>query len=130
MKLQGKIAKGAVAAAVIAGLTLPAAAASARTSKTERALLGAVLGGVAGAALGNGRTDAIAIGAVGGAALGAVTHNNNRYYDGRRYRSAPVRSYYQPAPRYAPQRSYYDAYGDTRYSYGGGYNTYGGYGYR
>ncbi len=74
MKTFGKFTKIAVAAAVTGALVLPASAAFAgdKSNKTERAILGAVIGGIAGAALSNGDKGGIAIGAVAGAALGAL----------------------------------------------------------
>jgi uncharacterized protein YcfJ len=71
--------------------------------KTDRAVVGALIGGIAGAALGHGKGDAVAIGAVAGAALGASTANNND----RRYSQS-----YRTAPRYSDNRYGYD----NRYS--------------
>lgn len=100
----------AIAAAVTGAIALPASGAMA-ASKTERALLGGLLGAVAGAAISDGRTEGVAIGAVAGAALGAATSKD------RRYRS----SYRQTRPYYAnSQYRSYDRQGDGRY-YGQGY---------
>ena len=86
-----KFTRFAIAAGVAGALIVPATSAQARTSQTERALLGAVLGGVAGAALGHGDGDAVAVGAVAGAALGAVTTNDN-------HRRSYTRSYRTTRP--------------------------------
>lgn len=119
--MTGKFTKIAVAALVTGAVALPAAGAQA-ASQTERALIGALLGGVAGAAVSNGDGGATAIGAVAGAALGAATSNNR---DRRYYRS----SNYRYDRGYASNRRYnnqvrYDRYGrayyaqpDYRYSY-------------
>jgi hypothetical protein len=89
MKTFGKFTKIAVAAAVTGALVLPASAAFAgdRNNKTERAILGAVIGGIAGAALSDGDRGGIAIGAVAGAALGASTGHGDRYDRDHRYSS-------------------------------------------
>lgn len=107
----------AVAAALGGALAIPAAPAFAG-EKTERALIGALLGGFAGAALGKGDTGAVAVGAVAGAALGSATAKDNDH----RYRTA----YRTSRPVYADSR--YDRnYGrqdyrryDSRYDYGYG----------
>ncbi|MBO9543308.1 glycine zipper 2TM domain-containing protein [Caulobacter sp.] len=102
--------KTAIAATVTAAMIIPASSAFA-ASKTERAILGAVIGGVAGAAVGNGKTEAVAIGAVAGAALGATTAKKKDYRYG--YRTAP-----RYDNRYYNQRGYqnnryaYDRYGN------------------
>jgi uncharacterized protein YcfJ len=137
MKTLGKTTKIALAAALTGALVLPASSAFA-ASKTERALIGAVLGGVAGAALGKGDGGAVAIGAVAGAALGAATgHDNrsNRYSSGYRqtgayYGDSRQRDYRQVRNGYG-----YDnraAYGyDNRYGADGRYSrSDAGYGYR
>ena len=68
-------------------LLAPASGALA-ASKTERALIGAMLGGVAGAALTRGRTEAVVVGAAAGAALGVMTdRDNGRHRHGRRHAS-------------------------------------------
>jgi hypothetical protein len=101
MKTFGKFTKIAVAAAVTGALVLPASAAFAgdKSNKTERAVIGALIGGIAGAALSKGDTGGIAIGAVAGAALGASTGGNDR------------------------DHRYSSGYRDTRYGNGYGYNT-------
>ena len=99
----GKITKTVVAVAITGALVAPATTAFAG-EKTDRAVVGALIGGIAGAALGHGKGEAVAIGAVAGAALGASTAPERN--DGRRY------SYEQ---RYAP--SYDTRYGDSRYAY-------------
>jgi uncharacterized protein YcfJ len=125
-----KFTRFAVAAGVAGALIVPATSAQA-ASQTERALLGAVLGGVAGAALGHGDGDAVAVGAVAGAALGAVTKDNNhrRHYS-RSYRTTRPYAYdnrYQYNTRsYGNQ--YDSRYGRaydprSRYGYGSGYSN-------
>ncbi|NQE64629.1 glycine zipper 2TM domain-containing protein [Caulobacter sp. RHG1] len=98
-----KFTKTAIVVATVGALVAPASAAFA-ASKTERAILGAVIGGVAGAAIGDGKTEAVAIGAVAGAALGATTAKKKDRY-GYGYRSNP---------RYENSRYY-----DNRYDRGG-----------
>ncbi len=123
----GKFTKTAIAVTVAGALVAPATAAFAG-EKTERAILGAVIGGVAGAALGDGRGEAVAIGAVAGAALGATTAKKKNY--GYGYRTAPR---YQQS-RYYDQRSYQNqrGYQNSRYAYDRYGNRYDArdYGYR
>lgn len=113
--------KTAIAVAITGALVAPASSAFA-ASKTERAILGAVIGGVAGAAIGDGKTDAVAIGAVAGAALGATTAKKKDYRYG-----------YRTAPRY-DNRGYYSqrGYQNSRYAYDRYGNRYDArdYGYR
>lgn len=117
--------KTAIAATVTAAMIIPASSAFA-ASKTERAILGAVIGGVAGAAIGDGKTEAVAIGAVAGAALGATTAKKKNYGYG-----------YRTAPRY-DNRGYYNnrydqrGYQNSRYAYDRYGNRYDArdYGYR
>ena len=126
MKTIGKFTKTAIAATVAGALIVPASTAFAG-EKTERAIIGALIGGVAGAAIGDGKTDAVAIGAVAGAALGATTAKDRKRY-GYGYRTAPryQQSRYYDNNRYAYDRSYqnsryaYDRYGNRydRYDYG------------
>ncbi|WP_334164364.1 glycine zipper 2TM domain-containing protein [Phenylobacterium sp.] len=117
--------KVAVALTAAGALALPASQAAAGTSKTESALIGAVLGGVAGAAVGNGKTESMAIGAVAGAALGYAvdksndrkTYRSSRYrttqpYYGARYPSDSRAYYGRTNSRYG-----YDRYGYDRYGY-------------
>jgi len=112
MKTYGKMTKIAVAAAVTGAILLPASGALA-ADKTERALIGAILGGVTGAALSKGDTGATAMGAAAGALVGVATaKNKNRYHSyqpPRQYRQAQYRDY--------GNRYYGDSYGryDTRY---------------
>lgn len=129
--MTSKFSKIAVAALVTGAIALPAAGAQA-ASKTERALIGGLIGAVAGAAITNGDGGATAIGAVAGAAIGASTKNNNnrRYYQSNyrndsRYRSnyRDDRSSYNQGGGYNQVR--YDRYGrpyyaqpDYRYGYG------------
>jgi uncharacterized protein YcfJ len=124
-----KFSKIAVAVLVTGAVALPAAGAQAATSGTERALIGALIGGVAGAAVSHGDGGATAIGAVAGAALGAATNDNRRGYR-TSYRND--RGYYNQRTTYSQrgysQRGYnqvrYDRYGrayyaqpDYRYNY-------------
>ena len=80
MKTFGKFTRIAIATAVAGAVALPASGALA-ASKTERALIGALIGGVAGVAISKNDTSGALIGAGLGAALGAATakSNNNRY---------------------------------------------------
>jgi len=126
--MTNRMMKVAMALTVAGAVALPASQAAAGTSKTESALLGALLGGVAGAAAGHGRTEAVALGAVAGAALGVAVDKSN---DRRSYRSAY--GYRQSQPYYGDtryrsyDRRYYSGT-DSRYGYGG-YNAYNGYDY-
>ena len=86
----------AIAASLAGAVMVPASSALA-ASQTERAIIGAVLGGAAGAALSRGDTKAVVVGAAAGAALGAVTDRNRRHHH----------RHSQPDDRYG--------YGDTRY---------------
>jgi uncharacterized protein YcfJ len=99
-----KMTKAVVALAAAGALALPASQAAAGTSKTESALLGAILGGVAGAAVGGGGTQSVAIGALAGGALGyAVDKSNDRksYRGGYSYRrSQPYHGYGRTSSRY------------------------------
>jgi uncharacterized protein YcfJ len=81
----------AVVAAPVMALSLMAAPASAqsrdRDNTGRNALIGAAVGGIAGAIYGNGDGRYIAGGALGGAAIGAVASSSNRgsgceYYRG------------------------------------------------
>lgn len=113
--------KAAMALTVAGAVALPASQAAAGTSKTESALLGALLGGVAGAAVGNGKTQSVAIGAVAGAALGvAVDKSNDRkhYRNGYSYRQ-PQSSYRDT--RYRSQAQGYYGRNDNRYGYNDSY---------
>lgn len=117
--------KAAMAITVAGAVALPASQAAAGTSKTESAILGALLGGVAGAAVGNGKTEAVAIGAVAGAALGVAADKSNdkrKYRGGYAYRDQ--RPYYRDS-RYRSSNPGYYARSNSRY----GYDDYG-YGYR
>ena len=87
----------AVAAAPVVALTLMAAPASAQSyrdrddNSAENALIGAAVGGLAGALYGNGDGRYIAGGALAGAALGAVASDRGSgceyYRGGRCYRN-------------------------------------------
>ena len=109
MKTIGKFSKIAISTAIAGALVLPASAAFAgdrgKSNKTERAILGAVLGGAAGAMLGDGDGGAIAVGALAGGAIGAATAKDKRHH---RYSS-----------RYDNRRPYYS---DSRYGYNDRYD--------
>ncbi|MCR5873572.1 glycine zipper 2TM domain-containing protein [Phenylobacterium sp. J426] len=123
MNMQGKKSKIAVAAVVAGSIALPAGTAAAG-EKTERAIIGALIGGVAGAAVSRNDTQGALIGAAAGAALGAATAKDKNNY----------RYGYRTAPRYSNYSRYnnaqrYDRYGryDSRYyqpSYGNPYGYY------
>ena len=94
MKTISKIGVGAVALTMLA--VTPAAAQNYRDRDRDNtgrdAVLGAVVGGVAGALIGQGDGRYIAGGALAGAALGAVASDNDRdncdyYRGGRCYRN-------------------------------------------
>lgn len=96
MKTLSKIAFATPA--LVGALTLMAAAPAEAQSRDRdntgrNAVIGAVVGGLAGAALGNGDGSYVVGGALAGAALGAVASNNNRgddcgyYRGGRCYRN-------------------------------------------
>ena len=121
----GKFTKVAATAGIAGALILPATAAHAG-DKTERAIIGALLGGIAGAAVSDGDGAGVAIGAAAGAALGAATADN----DGRRRYS---RSYRTSRPyahdsryRYTQARRYDRGYYDRGYA--PAYNSYPAYG--
>ena len=125
--MTNKMIKAAMALSVAGAVALPASQAAAGTSKTESALLGALLGGVTGAAVGNGKTESVALGAVAGAALGVAVDSSNdnkrRYRSGYGYRQS--QPYYGNTRYRSSDRGYYGRSSD-RYSYR--YND--GYGYR
>lgn len=118
------ISKTLIAGAITAAMVLPASGAFAG-EKTNKAILGAVLGGLAGAALGDGDKGAVVIGAVAGAALGASTakdKNDHRYNSS--YRSRPAYNGYSQGYQVRDQRYSRDnRYGqrgyDTRYGQNG-----------
>lgn len=100
MKTLSKIAFAAPAAVGAMALTLAAATPADAQSRyrdqnrgndrTEDVLIGAVVGGLAGALIGNGDGTYIAGGALAGAALGATASNSNDcgyYRGGRCYRN-------------------------------------------
>ena len=107
------ISRTLIAGAVAAAMIVPASGAFAG-EKTNKAILGAVLGGLAGAALGDGDTGAVALGAVAGAALGASTaksNNDHRYNSG--YRTRPAYNGYQQG--YGQQGYGQQGYGQQAY---------------
>ncbi|ALL12483.1 hypothetical protein [Caulobacter henricii] len=112
-----------VAGAVTAALVVPASGAFAG-EKTKKAVIGAVIGGLAGAALGDGDKGAIAIGAVAGAAIGASTAKDK---DDRRYSSG-----YRTRPAYNGYQQGYGQHGYGQQGYGQSYGqqTYGQQGYQ
>jgi uncharacterized protein YcfJ len=123
--MTNKMMKAAMALTIAGAVALPASQAAAGTSKTESALLGALLGGVAGAAVGKGKGEAVAIGAVAGAALGVAADKSNdrRYRNGYAYRSS--RPYYSDTRYRSYDQGRYFGRSNSRY----GYDNYG-YGYR
>ncbi|WP_419252284.1 hypothetical protein ACN2C6_13090 [Caulobacter sp. ErkDOM-YI] len=108
--------KTLIAGAITAAMVLPASGAFAG-EKTNKAILGAVIGGLAGAALGDGDKGAVAIGAIAGAAIGASTakgKDDRRYSSG--YRTRPAHNGYQQG--YGQQgygQSYGQSYGQQSY---------------
>ena len=110
------VSKTLIAGAITAALVLPASGAFAG-EKTQKAVIGAVIGGLAGAALGDGNKSAIAVGAVAGAAIGASTakSKNDRYgYNDDRYGRS-----YQTGYGYQTRPAYNNGYGyNTGYSNG------------
>ena len=109
--------KVAMALTVAGAVALPASQAAAGTSKTESALLGALLGGIAGAAVGNGKSGSVALGAVAGAALGvAVDKSNDRktYRGGYGYRQSQP---YSTNGRYRSNDRGYYSRTNSRYGY-------------
>lgn len=127
----------ALAAVAAGAITLPTTGALAAT-RTESAFLGALLGGVAGAAVSNGRTESMALGAVAGAAIGAVADSNKdrrRHQARSRYVQRDVRPYHQES-RYGDYRArQYDerdaAWRQDRYGYESSYGqSYDHYDYR
>jgi len=121
------LSKTLIAGAITAAMVLPASGAFAG-EKTNKAILGAVIGGLAGAALGDGDKGAVAIGAIAGAAIGASTakaKDDRRYSKG--YRTRPAYSGYQQG--YGQQgydQSHGQSYGQQSY----GQQSYGQQGYQ
>ena len=116
----------AVAAAPVVALTMMAAPASAQSyrdrdrddNSAQNALIGAAVGGLAGALLGNGDGTYIAGGALAGAALGAVATNRGSgceyYRGGRCYRN---QGHWEREHGIDRSRSGYDyRYEDRRYN--------------
>jgi hypothetical protein len=129
--MTNRMMKAALALTAVGAMALQASEAAAGTSKTESAILGALLGGVAGAAVGNGRGEAVALGAVAGAALGVAVDKNNdrpRYRSAYRYRQSAYDGRYGRDGYGRGDRAYYDR-GGGRYGYAPyRYDSYG-YGY-
>jgi hypothetical protein len=116
MKFQSKTARIAIAAAVGGAMLLPATGAFA-ASKTERALLGGLLGAAAGAAISGGDTQGVVIGAAAGSVLGVATANKHDY----RYGYRTSRPYYRDASYYRSHdggRYYRDDYRRSDYRHG------------
>jgi uncharacterized protein YcfJ len=122
--MTNKITKAAIALTTVGALALPATQAAAGTSKTESALIGAVLGGVVGAAAGNGKSENVLLGAAAGAALGVVADKSN---DRKTYRSGY--NYRRSQPAYGARYPSYDRgyYNRANSRYGYGYDAYGNY---
>ena len=122
--MTNKLTKTFLALGVAGAVALPARPAAAPTP-TELARLGAGSGGVAGAAIGNGKTEGVVLGAVAGAAVGAAVDNDNdrrrHYRNGYSYRTS--RPYYRDSRYRSYDRGYYG--GDYRRS--GYYDGYGDY---
>ena len=122
--MTNRMMKVAMALTVAGAVALPASQAAAGTTKTQSAILGALLGGVAGAAVGNGKTEAVALGAVAGAALGvAVDKSNDRDHYRRVYGYRQSQPYYGDSYYRANDRGYYGrttsryGYQNTDYGY-------------
>lgn len=142
MTTQSKLTRLALTAAICGAVALPASSALAG-DKTSRALFGALLGGVAGAALSHGDGGGVAIGALAGAAIGASTAKHHGYrgqayrddYRQDEYRQTDYgqTAYRQPSYGYDRYDRYdrYDHRGDYRPTsydhdrgYGEGYGRY------
>jgi uncharacterized protein YcfJ len=109
------VSKTLIAGAITAAMVLPASSAFAG-EKTNKAILGAVIGGIAGAALGDGNKNAVALGAVAGAAIGASTaksNNDRRYSSG--YRTRPAYNSYGNSYNNGYQTNHYGRQTDSRY---------------
>jgi uncharacterized protein YcfJ len=109
------VSKTLIAGAITAAMVLPASGAFAG-EKTNKAILGAVIGGIAGAALGDGNKNAVALGAVAGAAIGASTaksNNDRRYSSG--YQSRPAYNSYGAGYGNSYQTNHYGRQNDNRY---------------
>jgi hypothetical protein len=121
--MTNKMTKVAMALTVAGAVALPASQAAAGTSKTESAIIGALLGGLGGAAVGHGDTGAVAIGAVAGAALGvAIDKGNDRDHYRRAYGYRQSQPYYSDSRYRGNDRGYYSR---TNSRYGYGYDNYG-----
>lgn len=121
------LSKTLIAGAITAAMILPASGAFAG-EKTNKAILGAVIGGLAGAALGDGDKGAVAIGAIAGAAIGASTakdKDDRRYSSG--YRTRPAYNGHQQG---YGQQGYGQSYGQQSYGQSYGQQSYGQQGYQ
>ena len=124
-----KFTRIAIAVAAATALLAPASGALA-ASKTERALIGAMLGGAAGAVLTKGNTEGVVVGAAAGAALGAITdkdrhhrygHRHSTGYGDARYDGYDRGDYGRYDTRYDRRDDERDSrYGSDRYTYGYG----------
>jgi len=117
MKTLSKIGAGAIVLTMLA--STPAAAQHYRDRDRDNtgrdAVLGAVVGGVAGALIGQGDGRYVAGGALAGAALGAASSSNNDdcgyYRGGRRYRN---QGHWEREHGINSRDGYYNRY-DSRY---------------
>jgi hypothetical protein len=125
-KFTGKFSKIAIAAAVTGALVLPASAAFAgdrKDKQTERAIVGALIGGIAGAALSDGDKGTIAVAALAGAAIGASTGKDKR---DSRYANSYDNGYYNNG---YGSNGYGNGYANNGYGNGYGNNGYANNGY-
>ncbi|MCC7268432.1 MAG: hypothetical protein IT546_14000 [Caulobacteraceae bacterium] len=130
MKTPGKIVKTAAAGAIVLALAAPASQAFAG-DKTRNAVIGGLLGAVAGAAISDGDGGATVAGGALGALVGVAIANDGRshryYRDGRGrtyyrdYRGRNVYDDYYARTRHYRSHDRYDRHGysryDTRYGY-------------
>lgn len=129
MKTPGKFVKTATAGAIVLALAAPASQAFAG-DKTRNAVIGGLLGAVAGAAISDGDGGATVAGGALGALVGvavAKDGKSHRYYRDTRgrtyyqdYRGRPVYDDYYARARHQRdhRNSYYNGHRyDTRYGY-------------
>lgn len=133
MKTPGKIAKTVTAGAIVLALAAPASQAFAG-DKTRNAVIGGLLGAVAGAALSDGDGGATVAGGALGALVGVAVANDGRSH--RYYRDGRGRTYYRDGRGRNVYDDYYarrghqrgDRYGQHSYGYNG-YSQTAPYGY-